>query len=138
VQVPTLNGNNQIQTKVRFEILITYLKCRCYNVLYIHLQFVEEEFRLRTKQRHIEQCGYIDRPGISNSERVHYSKVYGINRTSILFDLPDFDLTQQLPQDLMRVLLEGIFPVHMEQLLYYVVQILSVWPWLISIAAYGV
>jgi len=66
---------------------------------------------------------------------VHYSKVYGINRTSILFNLPDFDLTQQLPQDLMQVLLEGIFPLRMEQLLDYVVQILSVWHWLISIAA---
>lgn len=81
---------------------------------------------MRTKQGHIEQCEYIDQPGISDSEPVHYSKVYGINRTSILCDLPDFDVTQQLPQDLMHVLLEGIFPPHMEQLLDYVVQTLSV------------
>ena len=46
--------NYQIQTKVRFEIL-RYLKCRCYNILYINMQFVEEEFSLRTKQGHIEQ-----------------------------------------------------------------------------------
>lgn len=62
-------------------------------LLYIHMQFAEEEFRIRTKQGHIEQCEYIDQPGISDSERVHYSKVYGINRTSILCDLPDFDVT---------------------------------------------
>lgn len=93
-------------------------------LLYIHVQFAEEEFRMKTKQGHIEQCEYIDQPGISDSERAHYSTVYGINRTSILF--PDFDVTQQLPQDLMHVLLEGIFPLHMEQLLDYVVQTLSV------------
>ena len=80
---------------------------------------------MRTKQGHGVQCDYIDRPGITNSERVHYSKVYGINRRSILCQLPDFDVTQQLPQDLMHVLLEGIFPLHLEQLLDYVVNTLS-------------
>lgn len=38
-------------------------------------------------------------------------------------ELPEFDVTQQLPQDLMHVLLEGIFPLHLEQLLQYVVQV---------------
>ena len=83
---------------------------------------------MRTKDEHMRQCGYIDRPGISNAERVHFSKVYGINRTSVLCTLPYFDITQQLPQDLMHVLLEGIFPLHMEVDLFidYVICVLSI------------
>ena len=49
--------------------------------------------------------------------------MYGINRSASIIELPDFDVTQQLPQDIMHVLLEGIFPLHMEQLLEYVVEI---------------
>lgn len=48
--------------------------------------------------------------------------MYGINQRSILFELPGFDVTQQLPQDLMHVLFEGIFPLHVEQLLRYVIE----------------
>lgn len=40
-------------------------------------------------------------------------------------ELADFDVTRNLPQDLMHVLLEGVFPYHLEQLLNYVVNELS-------------
>ena len=76
---------------------------------------------MRTKQDHIKHCESINRPGISHAEKSHYSKVYGINRASVLMELTDFDVTRQLPQDLMHVLLEGVFPYHLEQLLDYVV-----------------
>ena len=36
--------------------------------------------------------------------------------------LADFDITKQLPQDLMHVILEGIFPFHIEQLLKYILE----------------
>lgn len=62
---------------------------------------------------------------ISSSEKQHYSKVYGINRASLLLELPNFDVTQQLPQDLMHVMLEGVFPMHLEQFLNYVINDLS-------------
>lgn len=71
-------------------------------------QFVEEEFQARNIHQHIQHCAYIDQPGISKAERQHYSKVYGVNRRSILCDLPSFNVTQQLPQDLMHVLFEGV------------------------------
>ena len=58
---------------------------------------------------------------MSDSERDYYSKVYSVNRTSILCDLPHFDVTRQLPQDLMHVLLEGVF--HNEILIYLVERI---------------
>ena len=89
------------------------------------MQFVEEEFQMRNKHQHIQHCQCIDQPGISESERDHYSKVYGVNRTSILCELPYFDVTEQLPQDLMHVLLEGVFHVHVNELLKYLVDALS-------------
>lgn len=70
---------------------------------------------------HAEQCQYISMSNMSSSERTHYSKVYGINRLTILLNLPEFDVTKQLPQDIMHVLLEGIFPLHMERLLDYII-----------------
>ena len=79
---------------------------------------------MRSKSQHIKHCHYIERPGMSESERDHYSKVYGVNR-SILCDLPQFDVTQQLPQDLMHVLLEGVFHVHVHELLKYLVEAIS-------------
>ena len=33
---------------------------------------------------------------------------YGINKRSVSCELPDFDVTKQLPQDIMHTLLEGI------------------------------
>ncbi len=76
---------------------------------------------MRTKQDNQKQCEYVDRPDISTSEKSHFSKVYGINQSSILLEIPDFNVTQQLPQDIMHVLLEGIFPFHMQQLLNYII-----------------
>ncbi len=76
---------------------------------------------MRTKEQHAIQCQYIDGLGVSDSEKSHYSKVYGINRSSILMSIPYFDITKQLPQDLMHILLEGVFPLHVEQLLKYVI-----------------
>ena len=32
-------------------------------------------------------------------------------------------MTRQLPQDLMHALLEGIFPLHLQQLLQYILQV---------------
>lgn len=76
---------------------------------------------MREKKEHAKRCEYINRLGISESEKKHFSKVYGINRSTILLELPYFDVTQQLPQDLMHVLLEGIFPLHIEQILRYII-----------------
>lgn len=40
-------------------------------------------------------------------------------------ELSDFDISQQLPQDIMHVVLEGVFPLHLEQLLNYIIYELS-------------
>ena len=44
---------------------------------------------MRTKQDHVKHCEYITRPGTSNFERLHFSKVYGVNRASILMELAE-------------------------------------------------
>lgn len=75
---------------------------------------------MRTLEDHVRQCNYLKMHDISGSEKEHYSKVYGVNRGTILLELNNFDVTKQLPQDIMHVLLEGIFPLHMEQLMDYV------------------
>ena len=79
---------------------------------------------MRSKDQHIKHCQYIDLPGMSYSERDHYSKVYGVNRTSILCELPHLDVTH-LPQDLMHVLLEGVFHIHVNEILIYLVDRIS-------------
>ena len=37
----------------------------------------------------------------------HFSKEYGVNKRSVLLDTPYFDITNQLPQDIMHVILES-------------------------------
>ena len=59
--------------------------------------------------QHLHQCGYIELHGVGKNERKQYSKEYGINRRSILCDLPYFDVTTQLPQDVMHVVFEGLY-----------------------------
>ena len=76
---------------------------------------------MRTKEEYARHCERIFREDISESEKMHYSKVYGINRPSAIVEVPEFDVTKQLPQDLMHVLLEGVCPLHMEQYLDYIV-----------------
>ena len=92
----------------------------------MNLQFTEEEFVLRTLQLHLTQCSYVERPGISSEEKQHFSKVYGVNRKSILCDLPDFDITTQLPQDIMHVLFEGLFHLQVRLFLNYLIDDLKV------------
>jgi hypothetical protein len=81
---------------------------------------------MRSKEAHERQCKYVSNPEISASEKAHYSKVYGINRSSLLLELTYFDVTKQLPQDLMHVLLEGVFPLHLGQLLQYIIRDASI------------
>ena len=81
---------------------------------------------MRTLDSHMRQCSYLEHPGIGIDERGHYSKVYGINRRSTLCDLSHFDVTKQLPQDIMHLLFEGIIPVHVELILNHAIGTLKV------------
>ena len=81
---------------------------------------------MRNFNDHIKQCAYLERSGISAEERSRYSKVYGINRCSALCDLPNFDITMQLPQDIMHLRFEGLFPMNIELILRHLIYTLKV------------
>ena len=85
------------------------------------MQFLEEELTLRTKVAHRKQCNTMTGKDVSQAERQYYSKVYGINRASAISHLDHFDLTEQLPQDVMQVLLEGVVPLNTGLFLHHVI-----------------
>ena len=67
------------------------------------------------------QCNYVERKGISASERQHFSSTSGINRRSLLSKCEMFDVTKRLPEDIMHVFLEGICVLHTAILLHYLI-----------------
>ena len=81
----------------------------------MQLNFVEEDFMLRSKELHDYHPNNIEQ---NEDLHQHFSKEYGINKRGILLDAPYFDVTEQLPQDLMHVILEG----SLSRTLYFVVR----------------
>ena len=68
----------------------------------IQSKFKEEDFELRDKYWHEYHLEQID----ENPElKSHFSTEYGVTR-SILLDDPYFNITEQLPQDVMHIVLE--------------------------------
>ena len=104
---------SQIQSLVSSD----YMHMYAHFIDILTMKFSEEKFTMRNHDAHLWHCEYIERQHISPSEREHYSKVYGINRHSILTMLTHFDVTKQLPQDIMHMLYEGIFVYHITWML---------------------
>ena len=78
--------------------------------------FHEDECILRTKARLESQYERMESfPTLAQ----HYSVNYGLGRKSILSKFPGFQVTEQLPQDLMHILLEGVIPDVVKCLLEY-------------------
>ena len=50
----------------------------------------------------------------------HYSVKYGLDRKSILSEFPGFKITEQLSQDLMNILLQGVMPNVVKYLQHYI------------------
>ena len=70
----------------------------------IQTKFREEDFQLPDKEMydyHLQQLE--ENPELYT----HFSKEYGITKRSVLLDAPYFDVTDQLLQDIMHVILEG-------------------------------
>ena len=78
--------------------------------------FTEEEFLLRNHTLHQQQLSDIENAGLPFLKN-YFSKQYGINRRSVLSEIPDFDVTKQLPQDIMHIFLEGILSYEIKFLL---------------------
>ena len=59
---------------------------------------------LRSKELHEYHLQQLEE---NEGLRVHFSKEYGVNKRSILLDAPYLNITEQLPQDVMHIVLEG-------------------------------
>ena len=69
--------------------------------------FLEDDCVLRTEGRLESQYERMENVPVLAT---HYSVNYGLVRRSILNEFPGFKITEQLPQDLMHILLEGVMP----------------------------
>ena len=78
--------------------------------------FLESNFELRTPEMHTTQCANLESEPSS-----HLSKEYGINRKSILENIPNFSVVQNLPHDIMHDLIEGVIPYEMKSMLSHFV-----------------
>ena len=66
--------------------------------------FTEEQFDLRNEELHEYHLRQMQE---NPSLHQHYSKEYGVVARSVLMDAPYFNLTRQMPLDIMHVILEG-------------------------------
>ena len=76
--------------------------CTCSILTYVE-QFFESDFTLRDPISHDYHCSLLD--GTLAAED---SITYGVNHTSVLSKISDFHVTDQLPQDIMHVIFEGV------------------------------
>ncbi|CAB4011337.1 Hypothetical predicted protein [Paramuricea clavata] len=83
--------------------------------------FRESAFSLQTKESYDGQCDEIEQAPNENI-RKDLQTTYGINKRSILCQLPTFDVTKQLPQDTMHTLLEGTVQYEIRLVLLHYVQ----------------
>ena len=77
----------------------------------------ESEVTLRTLESHRAGCNDLDLT-VTADARNYSSKLWGINGSSCLLKIHDFDMLSGLVQDPMHVLLEGVLPYELSQILY--------------------
>lgn len=70
----------------------------------LFFQLKQQQLQPRTLAQHKIHCSLIE----SSEFSVHFSMQYGVNRLSVLNEVPFFDLCQCLPHDVMHVILEGV------------------------------
>ncbi|EDO29559.1 predicted protein [Nematostella vectensis] len=102
---------------------LSFKKCRHCHATFEEMQsnFLEENFHARSLQEHLH---YLDpMKECEDSLLQHLSMVYGVNRASILLDFPYFDVCEQMPQDVMHVLFEGVIPYTVKLVLHYFIRI---------------
>lgn len=79
--------------------------------------FDERNCILRTPEDHDRHCELLTGP-----LHDHFSTLYGVNRKSILDEVPNFSVALGLPHDIMHDLYEGVLPYELKMLLRYCVQ----------------
>ena len=79
--------------------------------------FVESSCTLRTPETYLQQCTLLTGP-----LHDHYSTTFGINRLSLLEEIPGFSVVNGLPHDIMHDLFEGVVPYELKLLIRHCVQ----------------
>ena len=77
--------------------------------------YSEFHCQLRDPERHLNECELLQAPLGSHSTN------FGINRRSILEDVPGFSVTTGIPHDIMHDLFEGVVPYEMKLLITHCV-----------------
>lgn len=70
--------------------------------------FSMDSFVQRTMAEYEQQCDILESSAVGRN-RGHWSKMFGVNKRSVLTEIPNFNVTQNLLQDPMHVLLEGVY-----------------------------
>ena len=85
--------------------------CRMCNAdqITVKEEFNEAKFTLRDMNSYDRQCRILEDVTLVR-QRDHWSKHFGVNRRSVLNKIPGFPVTGNLIQDVMHVILEGVFP----------------------------
>lgn len=76
------------------------------------MQFAAKDFVPRSAESYDYHCALLDGPLARE-----YSITYGINHFSPLNDIENFHVVNQLPQDVMHCLLEGVIPLELKLML---------------------
>ena len=79
--------------------------------------FSEDCTQLRDPDTHFSQCELLDGP-----LQAHYSTNFGINRRSILENVPGFSVATCIPHDIMHDLFEGVVPYELKLLIRHCIQ----------------
>lgn len=87
----------------------------------MQVNFRSCQFPERTCQQYSDHCNQIELAPTPQA-RKDLETTYGIVNRSLLSKLPEFDITKQLPQDIMHVLLEGAVQYELRHVLQYFIE----------------
>lgn len=80
-------------------------------------KFMARDFPERSLNEHLHRCDQLET--LSKVTKTYWSKIWGINRRSVLLDIDNFNPSVSFVHDPMHVLLEGIVPYEMALVLYH-------------------
>ena len=100
----------------------THQKCRNCLCTFVSTQenFRDSLFTERNIDQYHRHCQDIE-TAPNEETRKHLQSTYGIQERSVLGELSQFDITKQLPQDLMHILLEGTVQYGVRYVLQHVI-----------------
>ena len=103
------------------ESVAAYRPCRtCYATQnQWRLHFHERHFFLRYAETHEEHLEMVSQPNVPVYVKNFWKRRYGVNAPSPFREIEDFDVTQDLPQDIMHVLIEVIAAIVIQAFLRY-------------------